>query len=181
MRFSRFARCAVLALAGAFGIDVHAGLYKCSRPDGSVTYQEDACPEGTELRDFGRDPANVSVVPFRMVPGTETRTMPRDKPVKAATERKSRLVIVDRAGRLVGVLSLVDLLEHARSRQALRTARAVLWREALGPRGGSAPGELLLRDDPVALALPPPSDEIHVNGTACKGGNHTVDLKEFPG
>jgi len=48
-----------------------------------------------------------------------------------ATERKSRLVIVDRAGRLVGVLSLVDLLEHARSRQALRTARAVLWREAL--------------------------------------------------
>ena len=98
-----------------------------------------------------------------------------------ATERKSRLVIVDRAGRLVGVLSLVDLLEHARSRQALRTARAVLWREALGPRGGSAPGELLFRDDPVALALPPPSDEIHVNGTACKGGNHTVDLKEFPG
>ena len=98
-----------------------------------------------------------------------------------ATERKSRLVIVDSAGRLVGVLSLVDLLEHARSRQALRTARAVLWREALGPRGGSAPGELLLRDDPVALALPPPSDEIHVNGTACKGGNHTVDLKEFPG
>jgi len=90
MRFSRFARCAVLALAGAFGIDVHAGLYKCARPDGSVTYQEDACPEGTELRDFGRDPANVSVVPFRMVPGTETRTMPRDKPVKAATERKSR-------------------------------------------------------------------------------------------
>jgi hypothetical protein len=43
------------------------------------------------------------------------------------------------------------------------------------------PGEPLLRDDPVALALPPPSDEIHVNGTACKGGNHAVGLKEFPG
>ena len=97
-----------------------------------------------------------------------------------ATERKSRLVMVDAQGRLVGVLSIVDLLEHARGREALRTARAVLWREALGPRGGSEPGEQLLRDDPVALALPPPSDEIHVNATACKGGNHAVDLKEFP-
>jgi len=97
-----------------------------------------------------------------------------------ATERKSRLVIVDAHGRFVGVLSIVDLVEHARGREALRTARAVLWREALGPRGGSVPGEPLLRDDPVARALPPPSDDIHVNGTSCKGGNHTVDLKEFP-
>jgi hypothetical protein len=98
-----------------------------------------------------------------------------------ATQQKSRLVIVDAKGCFVGVLSIVDLVEHAGGREALRTTRAVLWREALGPRGGSVPGEPLLRDDPVALALPPPSDEIHVNGTACKGGNHAVGLKEFPG
>lgn len=97
-----------------------------------------------------------------------------------ATQRKSRLVIVDAHGHFVGVLSIVDLVEHARGSEALRTARAVLWREALGPRGGSAPGEPLLRDDPVAMALPPPSDDIHVNGTSCKGGNHAVALKEFP-
>ena len=90
MRFPRFERCAPLVLACALCTHVQAGLYKCARADGSVTYQEDTCPDGTELRDFSRDPANVSVVPFRMVPGTETRTIPRDKPVKAATERKSR-------------------------------------------------------------------------------------------
>ena len=80
----------VLALALAPAFPAHAGLYKCARGDGSVTYQEDACPAGTELRDFDRDPATVSVVPFRIVPGTQTRTLPREKPVNAATERKSR-------------------------------------------------------------------------------------------
>lgn len=52
-----------------------------------------------------------------------------------AAAQKSRLVITDAQGRLVGVLSLADLLEHAPAARALRTARAVLWREALGPRG----------------------------------------------
>jgi hypothetical protein len=77
----------VTALAGP----VQAGLYKCARNDGSVTYQEEACPPGTELRDFEKDPASVSVVPFRIPPGTtETRSGPREKPPKAASERKSR-------------------------------------------------------------------------------------------
>ena len=76
----------VTALAGP----VQAGLYKCARNDGSVTYQEEACPPGTELRDFEKDPASVSVVPFRIPPGTtETRSGPREKPPKAASERKS--------------------------------------------------------------------------------------------
>jgi uncharacterized protein DUF4124 len=69
----------------------HAGLYKCARNDGSVTYQEEPCPPGTELRDFEKDPASVSVVPFRLPPGTtETRSAPREKPPKAVSERKSR-------------------------------------------------------------------------------------------
>lgn len=79
-----------LALALPLAIPAHAGLYKCSRGDGTVTYQEDACPAGTELRDFERDPATVSVVPFRIPPGAQTRTLPRDKPVKPAGERKPR-------------------------------------------------------------------------------------------
>ena len=98
-----------------------------------------------------------------------------------AKERKSRLVIVDGAGRLTGVLSLADLIEKAAGRQALRTARAVLWREALGPRGGAAPGQPLLQDDPTAQALPPPSDDIEPRDTVFTGGHRALkDMKEFP-
>ena len=61
-----------------------------------------------------------------------------------ATAQKSRLVITDAHTRLVGVVSLADLLEHAPSAHALQTTRAVLWREALGPRGGARPGAPLL-------------------------------------
>ena len=105
----------------------------------------------------------------------------RDAEALMATHQKSRLAIVDAHSRLVGVLSIADLLEHARSRDALRTVRAVLWREALGPRGGSARGEKLLKYDAVARALPPPVDDIHLRETAFKGGAHTVGTKEFPG
>jgi CBS domain-containing protein len=97
-----------------------------------------------------------------------------------ASGQKSRLVVTDAQARLVGVLSLADLLEHAPTARALRTTRAVLWREALGPRGGSRPGEPLLRNDPGARGLPPPSDDIEVRPSVVKGGHHTVDTKEFP-
>jgi CBS domain-containing protein len=97
-----------------------------------------------------------------------------------ATAQKSRLVITDEQGRLVGVLSLADLLEHAPTARALQTTRAVLWREALGPRGGSRPGEPLLKNDPGARSLPPPSDEIEVHASVVKGGHHSIGTKEFP-
>jgi hypothetical protein len=41
-----------------------AALYKCATEAGAVVYQDTPCPAGRELRDFERDPANVSVVPF---------------------------------------------------------------------------------------------------------------------
>ncbi|MGC1817852.1 MAG: DUF4124 domain-containing protein [Casimicrobiaceae bacterium] len=79
---------AVIALpATAF-----AGLYKCALDNGSVTYQQDPCPPGKELRDFDRDPANVSVVPFSFPPGTESRgaaAAPRSDS-RRKTERRSR-------------------------------------------------------------------------------------------
>jgi hypothetical protein len=80
----------VLAIACTLAPAAQAGLYKCARNDGSVMYQEDPCPAGTELRDFERDPATVSVVPFRIAPSTETRSLPSEKPPKVASERKSR-------------------------------------------------------------------------------------------
>ena len=97
-----------------------------------------------------------------------------------ATAQKSRLIITDAQARLVGVLSLADLLEHAPTARALQTTRAVLWREALGPRGGSRPGDPLLKNDPAARDLPPPSDDLEVHESAFKGGHHTIGTKEFP-
>ena len=97
-----------------------------------------------------------------------------------ASAQKSRLVVTDAQARLVGVLSLADLLEHAPTARALQTTRTVLWREALGPRGGSRPGEPLLKNDPSARELPPPSDEIEVRASVVKGGHHSIDTKEFP-
>jgi CBS domain-containing protein len=67
-----------------------------------------------------------------------------------ATECKQRLVMTDADGRLVGVLGLADLIEKAEGREVMRTLKAVLWREALGPRGGAERGAPLLKNDPAA-------------------------------
>jgi len=79
------------------------------------------------------------------------------------------------------VLTLVDLIEKAPTRKAVATLRAVLWRDALGPRGGASPGEILLKDDPEARALPPPSDDIKPRENIFTGGHRALaNLKEFP-
>ena len=54
-----------------------------------------------------------------------------------AEGRKSRIAVVDVEGALVGVVSLADLVEHAPRGSAWKTLQAVLWREALGARGGA--------------------------------------------
>jgi CBS-domain-containing membrane protein len=98
-----------------------------------------------------------------------------------AEERKARLVITDADGKLAGVLSLVDLIERAGARQSLATVQAVLWREALGPRGGAAKGTPLLKDDPIARSQPIPSDDVEVRPTVFTGGHRNIDTKVFPG
>jgi hypothetical protein len=67
---SRFAIAAqlVAALALVWPPAAFGGVYKCLRDDGTFMYQEDPCPPGKELRDFERDPAAVSVVPFDLPP-----------------------------------------------------------------------------------------------------------------
>jgi len=97
-----------------------------------------------------------------------------------ALERKSRLVVTDANGALAGVISLADLVEHTGGKQALRTVRAVLWREALGARGGAPRGQPLLKDDPAAQNLPQGWPELKARPTVFTGGNHTSDTKEFP-
>jgi CBS domain-containing protein len=48
-------------------------------------------------------------------------------------EQKSRLVVLSKTGQAVGILSLTDILFGDRPRSAIKTARAVLSREAEGP------------------------------------------------
>ena len=79
-----------------------------------------------------------------------------------ASERKARLVIIDAEEKLTGVLDLADVVESAPGRQSLQTVRAIMWREALGPRGGAARGEPLLKDDPDVKDAPLPSEEATV-------------------
>jgi len=82
-----------LVLVGVLAVaaPASAGVHKCARGDGSVTYQEDPCPAGKELRDFDRDPPTVSVVPFRIAPGSDTRAVaPAPSVPRAMGERKSR-------------------------------------------------------------------------------------------
>jgi len=97
-----------------------------------------------------------------------------------AEERKGRLPIVDEKGALVGVISLSDLVEHAAPGQALKTIKAVLWREALGARGGAPAWQVLLKDDPIARRQPAPADDARAAPTVFTGGDHTSGTKEFP-
>jgi CBS-domain-containing membrane protein len=92
-------------------------------------------------------------------------------------EGRSRIVVTNGDGTVAGIISVVDLVEHAPRREAFSTARAVLWREALGPRGGAAPGQRLLKD--YALAAEPPEPE-RTTEPVFTGGHHDRGTKEFP-
>jgi len=96
-------------------------------------------------------------------------------------EQTNRLVITDDQGHPIGIVSLVDIVERAHDHLALRTARAVLGRDALGPRGGARPTDPLLKNDPAVHTLPPPSHELRVRETVFTGGHRALhDLREFP-
>ena len=94
-----------------------------------------------------------------------------------ADEQKSRLVLVDQDGTLAGVLSIADIAERAPKREALRTLQAVLWREALGPRGGApADQERFLTPEPEAAG-----ERGHAQQpTVFTGGHHDDGYTEFP-
>jgi CBS domain-containing protein len=96
-----------------------------------------------------------------------------------ARERRTRIVVTRDDGSLAGVLSLADVVEHAPSHQALRTLKAVLWREALGPRAGAPQGQPLLKDFPLAPE-PPEADLPREVEPVFTGGHHDRGTKEFP-
>jgi CBS domain-containing protein len=105
----------------------------------------------------------------------------RDAEQLMAEECKARLVVTDADGKLAGVLSLADPVEKAPGRRSMETLRAILWREAIGPRGGAARGVALLKDDPIANNQPVPTDDVTVRPTVFTGGHRDGGTKEFPG
>jgi hypothetical protein len=54
----------VLLAAMMIAAPARATIFKCLLDDGRVFYQDAPCAPGRELRDFDKDPANVSVMPF---------------------------------------------------------------------------------------------------------------------
>ena len=94
-------------------------------------------------------------------------------------ERKARLVVTNDEGVVMGVLSIADVIERAPRREALHTLKAIMWREALGPRAGARADQPLLRDLPLAPAA---TDDVDVTAatTVFVGGNHFNGMKEFP-
>ena len=105
----------------------------------------------------------------------------REAEALMANERKARLVLIDAEEKLAGVLELADIVEYAPGWKSLQTVRAIMWREALGPRGGAARGAPLLKDDPAANNLPAPSGDAKALPTIFVGGNRQTGTKEFPG
>jgi CBS domain-containing protein len=95
-------------------------------------------------------------------------------------EGKMHVVLVHQDGTLAGSISLAEIVENAPTREAIRTARSVSMRDALGPRGGAAPDEPLLQDEPIAPRLPE-ADRPHRDDTVFARGRRATDTKEFPG
>ena len=59
----RFALLALaLAAAVAWPGNAAAQMFKCAGERNQPVYQDHACPPGKELRDFTRDPAEISVI-----------------------------------------------------------------------------------------------------------------------
>jgi CBS domain-containing protein len=94
-------------------------------------------------------------------------------------EGKARVVVIHPNGTLAGILSIGDVIANAPKREALHTLKAVLWREALGPRAGAAADQPLLKDLPV-VPRPPEADLPHTTESVFSGGHRDTGMKEFP-
>jgi len=79
----------ILALVA---LPAQGNMYKCQGQDGTPTYQDSACPKGTELRDFQSDPATVSVIPGQAEPGPSSRLTAPAKPAKVVAKPKKDAV-----------------------------------------------------------------------------------------
>jgi signal-transduction protein with cAMP-binding, CBS, and nucleotidyltransferase domain len=85
----------------------------------------------------------------------------------------SRLVVLDKAGEVVGVLCLVDILRHSGRGRAVKTAEAVLAKDA---RGSQTPPERI-KLTPSTLA---DEEAVAHQPSVMKGATRTDSMKVFP-
>lgn len=85
----------------------------------------------------------------------------------------SRLVVVNASGQPVGILSLTDIVLHDRGGRALKTARAVLSREAEGPHTP-------LEQIKLTPSTPEDEDAASRQPSVTIGRGHPGSMKEFP-
>jgi len=78
---------AIAIAAGLASPTAQAQVYKCMDERKQPVYQDKPCAAGTEVRNFDTDPATVSVIPMRPVPGTTTRVAAPPR-VKSSTSTK---------------------------------------------------------------------------------------------
>jgi hypothetical protein len=93
VKFVRAQLSAIVACLLVTTTPAAAQVFKCADERNQPVYQDAPCPPGRELRNFATDPATVSVIPSRPVPGTTTRAVapaaPRMKNASAA-DKKTR-------------------------------------------------------------------------------------------
>jgi CBS domain-containing protein len=127
-----------------------------------------ACAEGLDPHD-----ARVGdVATLELVTCTEGDDLSVAEALMSGSQ-KSRLVIMNSGGQIVGLLSLTDVLRGDRGGRAVKTANAVLSREAGGPH---APLES------IHLTSSTPADEEAAakSETVMVGGDHRGSTREFP-
>jgi len=122
-----------------------------------------------------RLPGAVNVID---IAATEVIACDEDDDLKVAEkkmreEQKSRLVVLNKQGMAVGILSLTNIIFGDRPRSAVKTARAVLAREAEGPH---TPIER------IKLTPSTPEDEEAVSHqeSAMTGRTVSNNVKMFP-
>lgn len=73
---------------------VPAAVFKCAGADGAITYQDSACTDGKELRNFDTDPPTLSVVPGtttgKAASGAVADSPSKGSSAKASTTRATR-------------------------------------------------------------------------------------------
>lgn len=121
---------------------------------------------------------DASTTPIGQVATTGVVSCTEEEELATVEERmgeaqKSRILVTDSGGRIVGVLSLTDILRGDGARRAVRTANAVLSREADGPH---APLESIR-----LTASTPEDEELAMNRQPVPiVGAHRGSMKEFP-
>jgi CBS domain-containing protein len=106
-----------------------------------------------------------------------------EEPISRAEEvmadsQLTRLPVLGPQNRVVGVISLADIVTRRRGAEALRTARAVLARDSAGPHQPIDDIHLTAAE----LPRPPGPDHVHVDGySRTRDEARSVESGRYPG